>query len=123
MPAIRSLRPSVGFASARTTARPAAASASAAISPAGPPPITSASMVSGVCMPRLLADAGGGGKRPVVRPERILALMRDEGGRREAMTDAEFWEVERSLWLGGPAAFRAWVAADCVMVFPEPPAS
>ncbi len=36
------------------------------------------------------------------------------------MTDAEFWEVERSLWLGGPAAFRAWVAADCVMVFPEP---
>ena len=36
------------------------------------------------------------------------------------MTDAEFWEVERSLWLGGPVAFRAWVAAECVMVFPEP---
>lgn len=38
----------------------------------------------------------------------------------EAMTDADFWEVERSLWLGGAAAFRAWVATDCVMVFPEP---
>ncbi len=36
------------------------------------------------------------------------------------MTDADFWEVERSLWLGGPAVFRAWMAADCVMVFPEP---
>jgi hypothetical protein len=36
------------------------------------------------------------------------------------MTDAEFWEVERSLWLKGPEAFRAWVAANCVMVFPEP---
>lgn len=36
------------------------------------------------------------------------------------MTDAEFWEVERKLWLGGPEAFRAWVAADCLMVFPEP---
>ena len=36
------------------------------------------------------------------------------------MTDADFWEVERSLWLGSAAAFRAWVAADCVMVLPEP---
>lgn len=36
------------------------------------------------------------------------------------MTDAEFWEVERSLWLKGAEAFRAWVAPDCVMVFPEP---
>ena len=36
------------------------------------------------------------------------------------MTDAEFWEVERELWLGGPEAFRAWVAAECLMVFPEP---
>jgi hypothetical protein len=36
------------------------------------------------------------------------------------MTDAEFWEVERALWLGGPSAFRRWVSADCVMVFPEP---
>ena len=36
------------------------------------------------------------------------------------MTDAEFWEVERGLWLGGPSAFRRWVSADCVMVFPEP---
>ncbi len=36
------------------------------------------------------------------------------------MTDAEFWEVERSLWLKGAEAFRTWVAADCVMVFPEP---
>jgi hypothetical protein len=36
------------------------------------------------------------------------------------MTDAEFWEVERSLWLKGGEAFRAWVAPDCVMVFPEP---
>ena len=36
------------------------------------------------------------------------------------MTDAEFWEVERSLWLGGGEAFRTWVSADCVMVFPEP---
>ena len=36
------------------------------------------------------------------------------------MTDAEFWEVERSLWLGGGEAFRTWVSPDCVMVFPEP---
>jgi hypothetical protein len=36
------------------------------------------------------------------------------------MTDAEFWEVERSLWLGGEEAFRAWLAAECVMVFPQP---
>ena len=36
------------------------------------------------------------------------------------MTDAEFWEVERGLWLGGAAAFRRWVAAECLMVFPEP---
>jgi hypothetical protein len=36
------------------------------------------------------------------------------------MTDAEFWEAERSLWLGGAEAFRRWVSTDCVMVFPEP---
>jgi hypothetical protein len=36
------------------------------------------------------------------------------------MTDAEFWQVERSLWLEGAGTFRAWVAPDCVMVFPEP---
>jgi hypothetical protein len=36
------------------------------------------------------------------------------------MTDAEFWEVERELWLGGAEAFRRWVAADCVIVLPEP---
>ncbi len=36
------------------------------------------------------------------------------------MTDAEFWDVERRLWLGGAEAFRAWVAADCLMVFPDP---
>jgi hypothetical protein len=36
------------------------------------------------------------------------------------MTDAVFWEVERTLWLGGAEAFRAWVAAECLMVFPEP---
>jgi hypothetical protein len=36
------------------------------------------------------------------------------------MTDADFWQVERSLWLKGAEAFRAWVAPDCVMVFPEP---
>lgn len=36
------------------------------------------------------------------------------------MTDAEFWDVERGLWLGGADAFRAWVATDCLMVFPEP---
>ena len=42
-PAIRNLRAGLGRASATTTERPAAASASAAISPAGPAPITSAS--------------------------------------------------------------------------------
>jgi Domain of unknown function (DUF4440) len=36
------------------------------------------------------------------------------------MTDAEFWEIERSLWLGGSHAFKSWVAAECLMVFPEP---
>lgn len=36
------------------------------------------------------------------------------------MTDGEFWEVERGLWLGGAAAFRRWVAAECLMVFPVP---
>ncbi len=36
------------------------------------------------------------------------------------MTDAEFWQIERSLWLGGADAFRDRLAADCVMVFPEP---
>ncbi len=36
------------------------------------------------------------------------------------MTDAEFWEVERGLWLGGAEAFRRWVALECLMVFPEP---
>ena len=36
------------------------------------------------------------------------------------MTDAEFWEAERGLWLGGVEAFRRWLAAECVMVFPEP---
>jgi hypothetical protein len=36
------------------------------------------------------------------------------------MTDGEFWEVERGLWLGGAAAFRRWVAAECLMVFPAP---
>jgi len=36
------------------------------------------------------------------------------------MTDAEFWAVERELWTGGPAAFRRWVAPECLMVFPDP---
>ena len=36
------------------------------------------------------------------------------------MTDAEFWETERELWLGGPEVFRRWVARECLMVFPEP---
>ena len=36
------------------------------------------------------------------------------------MTDAGFWEIERGLWLGGAEAFRRWVAAECVMVFPAP---
>jgi hypothetical protein len=36
------------------------------------------------------------------------------------MTDAEFWEVERELWLGGPEAFRRWVPETCLMVFPAP---
>jgi hypothetical protein len=36
------------------------------------------------------------------------------------MTDAEFWAAERELWTGGPEAFRRWMAADCLMVFPEP---
>jgi hypothetical protein len=36
------------------------------------------------------------------------------------MTDAEFWDVERGLWLGGLDDFRRWVSADGVMVFPEP---
>lgn len=36
------------------------------------------------------------------------------------MTDGEFWEVERGLWLGGAAVFRRWVSPDCLMVFPDP---
>lgn len=36
------------------------------------------------------------------------------------MTDAEFWEIERELWLGGQRVFRRWMSADCLMVFPEP---
>ena len=36
------------------------------------------------------------------------------------MTDAEFWQVERELWTGGPEAFRRWMAAECLMVFPDP---
>jgi hypothetical protein len=36
------------------------------------------------------------------------------------MTDAEFWETERQLWLGGPEVFRRWIARECLMVFPEP---
>jgi hypothetical protein len=36
------------------------------------------------------------------------------------MTDAEFWETERRLWLGGADVFRRWVAAECLMVFPDP---
>jgi hypothetical protein len=36
------------------------------------------------------------------------------------MTDAEFWDAERQLWTGGPEAFRRWMAAECLMVFPTP---
>ncbi len=36
------------------------------------------------------------------------------------MTDAEFWQIERELWLGGPEVFRRWVARECLMVFPDP---
>jgi hypothetical protein len=36
------------------------------------------------------------------------------------MTDSEFWEVERELWLGGADVFRRWVAHECLMVFPHP---
>jgi hypothetical protein len=36
------------------------------------------------------------------------------------MTDAEFWDAERELWTGGPEAFRRWMAAECLMVFPAP---
>ena len=47
LPAIRNLRPKDGLLSATVTARPPSASASAAINPAGPDPITNASaMVS-----------------------------------------------------------------------------
>jgi len=36
------------------------------------------------------------------------------------MTDAEFWQIERDLWLGGVEVFRRWVARECLMVFPPP---
>jgi hypothetical protein len=36
------------------------------------------------------------------------------------MTDAEFWEAERQLWLGGVDAFRRWVPAECLMAFGDP---
>lgn len=36
------------------------------------------------------------------------------------MTDAEFWETERQLWLGSGDIFRRWVPAECLMVFPDP---
>jgi hypothetical protein len=36
------------------------------------------------------------------------------------MTDAEFWEVEHSLWVSGVEVFTRWVAAECLMVFPDP---
>jgi hypothetical protein len=36
------------------------------------------------------------------------------------MTDAEFWETERGLWLGGGDLLRRWVPPECLMVFPEP---
>ena len=36
------------------------------------------------------------------------------------MTDGEFWDVERSLWLEGAETFRRWMAAECLMVFPPP---
>jgi Domain of unknown function (DUF4440) len=36
------------------------------------------------------------------------------------MTDAEFWQIERDLWLGGADVFRRWVARESLMVFPAP---
>ena len=36
------------------------------------------------------------------------------------MTDGQFWDIERELWTGGPDAFRRWMAAECLMVFPAP---
>jgi Domain of unknown function (DUF4440) len=32
----------------------------------------------------------------------------------------DLWALERALWLEGPERMRAAMAADCVMVFPEP---
>jgi hypothetical protein len=36
------------------------------------------------------------------------------------MTDAEFWETERQLWLGSGDTFKRWVPPECLMVFPAP---
>ena len=36
------------------------------------------------------------------------------------MTDADFWEAERELWLGGTEAFRRWVPAEGLMAFADP---
>ena len=32
----------------------------------------------------------------------------------------DVWTIERALWLEGPERFRASMAEDCVMVFPDP---
>ena len=36
------------------------------------------------------------------------------------MDEPDFWEVERGFWLEGAPRFRAWMAKNCVMVFPPP---
>jgi hypothetical protein len=36
------------------------------------------------------------------------------------MTDGEFWEAERQLWLGGVETFRRWMPTHSLMAFPEP---
>lgn len=36
------------------------------------------------------------------------------------MSDADLWDIERSLWLEGVAAFEAHMDPACVMAFPPP---
>src|SRR3989442_5743788 len=82
LPASRNLRPTEGIASNNSTATPASASTSAAIRPAGPPPMTATA--SPISMAR---HAEGEGERQVDHAAVQRALQRLDAARADAQRE------------------------------------
>ncbi len=48
-------------------------------------------------------------------------FVRSSVTQNDSLSDDSLWEMERGFWLNDAASYTAFLAPDCIMVFPEPP--